>query len=62
MLTCSSDPKVLCENKEAEFKTYLIIKRKSSIILPVRKEVFYANTHNDSNVFEGAGRNPGRNP
>jgi hypothetical protein len=34
----------------------LIIEEKSSIILPVRKEVFYANTYNDSNVFQGAGR------
>jgi hypothetical protein len=45
-----------------EFKTYLIIQEKSSIILPVRKEGRYADTHNDPNVFQGAGGYPGRNP
>jgi hypothetical protein len=45
-----------------EFETYLIIEEKFSIILPVRKEVFYANTYNNSNVFERAGRYPGRDP
>jgi hypothetical protein len=45
-----------------DLTSFLIIKEKSSIILPVRKEVFYANTHDDSNVFEGASCNPGRNP